>query len=77
MKLKMEMFPLRYVFRESLSELAIYGAPKTDWLGVIEEYLIDHEWHTNRLFRAVREAAVSFQLLASKSGPCYTLHVVY
>lgn len=24
-----------------LSELAIYGAPKTDWLGVMEEYLTD------------------------------------
>ena len=40
----------------------------------LQEYLIDQEWHTNRLFRAVREAAVSFQLLASKSGSCYTLH---
>jgi hypothetical protein len=26
-----------------LSELAIYGAPKTDWLGVMEEYLTDHD----------------------------------
>jgi hypothetical protein len=26
-----------------LSELAIYGAPKTDWIGVMEEYLTDHD----------------------------------
>lgn len=26
-----------------LSELAIYGGPKTDWLGVMEEYLTDHD----------------------------------
>ena len=26
-----------------LSELAIYGTPKTDWLGVMEEYLTDHD----------------------------------
>lgn len=26
-----------------LSEMAVYGAPKTDWLGVIEEYLMDED----------------------------------
>ena len=26
-----------------LSELAVYGTPKTDWLGVIKEYLMDEE----------------------------------